>query len=62
MEERQEQVSERCEHTYMMKRIAAIAALLMMMMCCCACAEILTDAPGTPTQDIVLSLEAYWQD
>ena len=45
-----------------MKRSVAIAILMLLMTCCCACAEILTDAPGTPTQDIVLSLESFWMD
>lgn len=45
-----------------MKRCIAIAVLMMLMTVCCACAEILTDAPGTPTQDIVLSLESFYMD
>ena len=45
-----------------MKRCMAIAVLLLMMTCGCAWAEVLTDAPGTPTQDIVLSLESFFMD
>lgn len=46
----------------MWKRGMVIAALLLMMTVGCACAEILTDAPGTPTQDVVAALDAVWQD
>ena len=46
----------------MLKRGMAIAAWLLVMTMGCACAEILTDAPGTPTQDVVTALEAVWQD
>ena len=45
----------------MMKRSAAMVMMLLMMISC-ACAEILTDAPGTPTQDIVLSLKSFFMD
>jgi len=46
----------------MFKRGMAIAAALLILAAGCACAEILTDAPGTPTQDVLMALEAVWQD
>ena len=45
-----------------MKRSIAIAVLMMLLTICGAGAQVLTDAPGTPTQDVVLTLEAHWQD
>ncbi|MBR2942670.1 MAG: hypothetical protein IKB82_04650 [Clostridia bacterium] len=46
----------------MMKRSAVAAILFLLLTICSAGAQVLTDAPGTPTQDVVLSLKAIWQD
>ena len=44
-----------------MKRIFCMA-LALMLLTGGAWAAVLTDAPGTPTQDRAISLEAYWLD
>ena len=46
----------------MVRRSVALAVLMLLLTICGACAQVLTDAPGTPTQDVVLSLESLWQD
>lgn len=44
-----------------MKRLFCMA-LMLMLLTGGAWAAVLTDAPGTPTQDRAISLEAYWLD
>lgn len=45
-----------------MKRILGIALALVLLFCGGALAVELTDVPGTPTQDVVASLNASWRD
>lgn len=45
-----------------MKRILGIALALVLLFCSGALAVELTDVPGTPTQDVVASLNASWRD
>lgn len=46
----------------MLKRILGILVVLTMMLTGSALAVVATDAPGTPTQDVVLALNANWLD
>ena len=45
-----------------MKRILGIALALTLLLTGGALAVELTDVPGTPTQDVVTSLTAFWRD
>ena len=45
----------------MKKRILGIG-LVLMLLTGSASAAVLTDAPGTPTQDRAVALEARWED
>ena len=45
-----------------MKRFLGILLTLAICLTCVAHAAELTDAPGTPTQDVVLELSAHWLD
>ena len=39
-----------------------VLALVLALLCGSASAAVLTDAPGTPTQDRAIALEAHWED